>query len=275
MSVSKTWKFTEFDISTRSFYENLDANVIVFGEEICPSTGKRHYQGHVVFKRAYRLSALKKLSNAHWEPAKCDDFNYELKGENVFIRDNRKKKGERSDLISIADKAKSGATIKEIAEEFPSQFIRYHKGIERLHEILNNTHEKADYSLNSCCEHIGLEPLKFDKTQVIVGEAGCGKTQYALAHFEKPCFISHIDGLKKFDPKHHDGIVFDDMDFKHYHRTHQIHLTDWNNTRDIHCRFINATIPKHTKKVFLCNEYCFTRDPAIDRRVTVTEVTER
>lgn len=130
-NVSKTWKFTDFNIN-RTFWENCDCNLIVFGEEACPKTGSIHLQGHVSFKRAYRMTALKKLrETAHWEAAKCSDYNYELKGENVFIKDNRKKKDGRSDLGHIADMVDSGKTIREIARAYPSQFIRYGQGILR------------------------------------------------------------------------------------------------------------------------------------------------
>lgn len=132
----KTWKFTEFDMSKRQFYENLDVNVIVFGEETCPETKRLHLQGHVSFKRTYRLTALKKLSNAHWEPAKCEDFNYELKGENIYKRDERKKKGQRTDLEHISELVVGGATIREIASTYPGQFIRYGNGIKHLMAVM-------------------------------------------------------------------------------------------------------------------------------------------
>ncbi len=90
--ISKTWKFVDYDLTKREFYEKMDCNVVAFGLEECPSTKRLHLQGHVTFKRCYRLGALKKLTKAHWEPALCDDFNYELKGDNIFINDNRKKK---------------------------------------------------------------------------------------------------------------------------------------------------------------------------------------
>ena len=274
IDVSKTWKFTEYDLSRRQFYENCDCNLIAFGEEACPSTGRKHLQGHVSFKRAYRLTALKKLTNAHWEIAKCDDFNYELKGENVFIKDNRKKKGTRTDLDNIAELANNGVPITEIARKYPSQFIRYGKGIRDYHSLVNKFIEKAEHDNMDCCEWVRLPPcFEEDLSYVILGEAGCGKTQYALSHFDNPKLVSHIDDLLDYDPSVHDGIVIDDMSFAHWHRTAQIHITDWDNTRSIHCRYRTATIPKHTRKIFTGNEYMFKHDPAIDRRVKIMTVT--
>jgi len=109
------------------------------------------------------------------------------------------------------------------------------------------------------------------RSLIIVGKAGTGKTEYAKAHFKTPLFVTHMDVLLEFNEKKHDGIIFDDMDFKHLPRTAQIHLVDWDNNRAIHCRYAVAKIPKHTRKIFCVNEYPFIYDEAgaIERRVQV------
>ena len=167
-AVSKSWKFTEFDLTKKTFYENCDCNLIVFGEEVCPSTGKKHLQGHISFKRAYRITALKKLTNAHWEIAKCEDFNYELKGENVFIKDNRKKKGTRSDLENLAELVDNGATIREIARQYPGQYMRYGQGI---HRYMGAVIEPRDGT-------------KAPEVTVIYGSTGTGKSRAAREMFK-------------------------------------------------------------------------------------------
>lgn len=274
--VSKTWKFVlnNWEKKDREFFENLDVNQIVFGEEVGES-GTPHLQGHIVFKRCYRLKALKKIhEKCHWEIAKCADFNYELKGTNVFIKDNRRQ-GKRTDLEEIAQMIKDGKSVTEVAKAYPSDFIRYHRGIRELKKELTDTIEKSSFENLECCNFIRLERLCLHLSEVLYGRPGCGKTQFALSHFESPLFVNHIDDLKNFKPSIHDGIVFDDMDFKHMPRTAQIHLVDNDNTRSIHCRYETVTIPKHTKKIFVANSYPFIDDSAISRRVNVTEVRER
>lgn len=131
----RSWKFTDFDMK-REFWERLDATVIAFGEEKCPSTGKAHLQGHITFKRTYRLGALKKLhETAHWSKALCTDFNYELKGENVFIKDNRKQ-GERSDLKRAAAMILDKKKVREVARECPETFVRYGNGLLHLAAVI-------------------------------------------------------------------------------------------------------------------------------------------
>jgi len=273
---SKTFKFTlnNWTKKDRTFFENLDCNVCVFGEEV-GEQGTPHLQGHITFKRNYRLTALKKLHNStHWEVAKCGDFNYELKGDNVFIKDNRKQ-GHRSDLDEIAERISKGESVTEVGKAFPGQYIRYWKGIQELARLYEVKTEKASFDHMDCCEWVGLRGCEFENSEVIIGASGTGKTQYALSHFDRPLVVSHIDDLKDFKPNEHDGIVFDDMDFRHLPRTAQIHLTDTDLRRSIHCRYAIFSIPKNTKKIFTCNEYPFLDDPAINRRVTVSEVSER
>lgn len=86
------------------------------------------------------------------------------------------------------------------------------------------------------------------------GRTGTGKTQRALAAFNNPLQVSHMDDLGHFDPALFDGIVFDDMSFVHLPVTAMIHLLDWDCDRSIHIRYKTAVIPKHTRKIFTSNK---------------------
>jgi len=88
---------------------------------------------------------------------------------------------------------------------------------------------------------------------LVFGNAGTGKTQWALAHFKNPLLVSHTDDLKEFDADDHDGIVFDDMSFKHMPSDGIIHLLDREVERSIHARFTNATVPAGVPKIFCHN----------------------
>jgi len=103
---------------------------------------------------------------------------------------------------------------------------------------------------------------------IIKGPSGCGKTTWASHAAPKPAlFVSHIDTLKKFVPGLHKSIIFDDVDFNHYPRTSQIHIVDYDNPRDIHCRHTVASIPAGIPKIFTCNEWPLNiSDDAIKRR---------
>lgn len=106
------------------------------------------------------------------------------------------------------------------------------------------------------------------KSLVMVGPAGCGKTNWAKIQAPKPClFINHLDALRGYDPEYHKSIIFDDMSFTHLVRNYQIYLLDRENARDIHIRYKVAHIPALVPKFFTANIEPFTRgDAALERR---------
>lgn len=121
--------------------------------------------------------------------------------------------------------------------------------------------------------------LPENKCAVLIGPTGCGKSIWAKWRAPKPAlWVTDLDVLKEFKPTFHKSIIFDDMTFRKtetfngYSRSWQIYLADWNDTRTIRCRHTNATIPANTVKIFTGNEPVFSDDPAIDRRLAVTNL---
>lgn len=106
-----------------------------------------------------------------------------------------------------------------------------------------------------------------EKTMILWGKSGIGKTTWAIRNMPKPILlVTHLDELKKYNPKKHKSILFDDMDFKHLPLQTQIHLVDQDIPRSIHVRYGVARIPARVPKVFTCNDYPFVREPPIERR---------
>jgi len=152
--------------------------------------------------------------------------------------------------------------LKRIGFQFATWY--WHRSHANLTTILEDEHQ------GNVIER--LQELKFDpllhRALLLKGPTGCGKTTWAKRNVPKPClFVSHIDQLKEFQPGYHVSIIFDDVDFNHYPITSQIHLCDFDNPRAIHCRHTIASIPAGVWKVFTCNRWPLTEDPAILRRV--------
>jgi len=283
--MSKTWditinNYTPNDISQLEHWKS-EVNRLVVNKEV-GTEGTPHLQIRVTFKRNYRFASVKKLlrsGNIDVTKAAADSlYCMKLDGECIIDIDNRKQ-GCR--LGTVIEDIKAGATLYELWQNHTGQMVRYEKGIKRAVDMLNPEDNSAEFSLEDNCTRLDCDAItNWDTCHIIWGESQIGKTQYALAHFEHPLLVHHMDDLQGFVQGYHDGIVFDDMDFKHVPRSNQIYLLDKNNNRTIHCRFTNAKIPKHTKKIFTCNypdifeswnktEYT---DRAIKNRVTVTEV---
>nr|QTE03368.1 MAG: replication-associated protein [Grus japonensis CRESS-DNA-virus sp.] len=109
-------------------------------------------------------------------------------------------------------------------------------------------------------------------TLVLLGPTNTGKTTLACSLLPKALFTSHLDRLAELSPQH-EGIILDDMSFKHLHDEAQIHLIDTAMTRDIHVRYRTATLPAGTPRILTSNrpvsDIFNTNNPAICRRLQV------
>lgn len=137
--------------------------------------GTPHLQGYMEFHRNQAFSACKKiLPTAHWEPrqgtrdqARAYAMKEETREEGPWeLGTWETEQGKRSDLEAVAERLKQGATLREIAEEHPAQFIQFHKGFAALKSAI-------------------AQPRQW-KTNVIVrwGEPGSGKTKWVYDNFD-------------------------------------------------------------------------------------------
>lgn len=120
---AKTWVFT-LNNWTPLELENVlhwDVTRLVVGEEV-GEEGTPHLQGAVTFKRAMRLSALKKLlARAHWEEAlTLDCFNYAGKDGNVVHRVDNRTQGKRRDIDAAYEAVAAKKPVREFILERPS-----------------------------------------------------------------------------------------------------------------------------------------------------------
>ena len=110
--------------------------------------GTKHLQGVICRKNPGNLQALRsKVSNrAHFEVMRgtieqavtyCSKEDTRDPDGPSFIEYGERPigagaQGSRSDLVELANRVKSGANLKLISDEFPSDFLRYSNGIQRL-----------------------------------------------------------------------------------------------------------------------------------------------
>lgn len=263
------------DLTTR----NDSFTYIIYGKEV-GEKGTPHLQGYIQLSGGKRLRTVKNLMGLptlHLEAAMGSDehnFNYcskdnnfEEYGERRAIRAKRASSSTPRPSVQfqeIVRQIKAGASLRDIIQEFPMEFIKHHAGIIRVHSM----YLKKPFPIKH-------GPWKWDiqhdwNTSLLLwGKAGIGKTCFAQSLLPTALFVSHLDQLKSYDPTNNDGIIFDDMSFKHFPREAQIHLVDIEQDRSIHCRHTCAWIPAWTKKIFLSNlEEIFLNDPAINRRLT-------
>lgn len=144
-----TWYPEESDYRPAALPDNVA--YMIYQEEKCPKTGKLHLQGYLRLVKRSRFTALKKalnelMPNIHIAAARGTEEecrNYCTK-EATRIKAGKElgeyvptmAQGHRSDLDSVIESCKAGKPLNAIAAESPHQWIKYHKGIESLHQVL-------------------------------------------------------------------------------------------------------------------------------------------
>ncbi|AXL65891.1 replication-associated protein [Spinybacked orbweaver circular virus 2] len=140
----------------------------VVGRETAPETGTPHLQGFINFKSKREFGTIKTIvgDRAHIEPAKGNDVQnkeYCTKGGDYWECGTPSGPGYRSDLADVVQTVKGAKRLREVVERHPCEFIKYHRGIEKLFGMLSER-EKRNW-----------------KTETIVyyGDPGAGKSRKA------------------------------------------------------------------------------------------------
>lgn len=147
-----------------------------------------HYQGYIEFQNQRRFSTVKKLlgKNAHIERrqgTRDQARDYCMKsqtkiGETIEVGEWIAQ-GQRKDLEEIAKTLKK-RTLGEMADEYPAEFVRYHRGFKALKSQYNDTARG----------HAFRKPSLY----VFWGETGTGKTRKAYSIDPELYKLAHHDG---------------------------------------------------------------------------------
>lgn len=196
---SKSWAFTvnNFTEGDERFFNDLEVSYIAYGREVGSTNNTPHLQGFIIFKRAYRLTQLKRLHDkCHWEKAKAvDGMNYCLKDQNYVIRDNRSQ-GKRNDLSKYTEEIKT-IGLKRAVEENMETALKYPGGSKFLFSML--------------MKHRVVEEPPY--VHWWYGEAGAGKTRAVFDRFgQENIYVKNCSkGNKWFDGyEQQQVLLFDD-----------------------------------------------------------------
>ena len=133
----KNWCFTDWpteDNDDWPTYNDADMSYMVVGREICPDTGKVHWQGYVQLRTQKRLHQVKEYfsDKVHLEGAKGKPEQaaaYCKKDGNWQEHGTISKPGKRSDLKVAKALMDSGADLTQIAHECFGVYCRYPKAV--------------------------------------------------------------------------------------------------------------------------------------------------
>lgn len=116
-------------------------------------SGTLHLQCTLVMKSKVYFGAIKKLyprANISKVRSLPNAINYcqkeESRVEGPWTRGEPPKgQGKRTDLDCVADMIKSGATVREVAREHPTSYIKFHKGILALKSAMKEAPRDDDF----------------------------------------------------------------------------------------------------------------------------------
>lgn len=198
------------------------------------------------------------------------------------IKKLAKNKPTFADVMARAKEGDEEGAFENWTEGMPRDALMI--GPARMRESIRGFAQNAPEPVDSRMKFLELPRYKqWDKylrkrlSLVMVGVSGTGKSWFARKHALKhPCVCQRLDGLKKYNVKRHDGLVFDDMYFGNHARETQLHLTGVEDLGEINVKMTMATIAPYTERIFICNKFPFSLPirPELRRRIHVVWVKE-
>lgn len=178
----KQWMFTLYQEDRPVF--DVDHLVYLCGNpEICPKTGRFHWQCYVQTKNRIRPGELAKLlcidgAKPHWDPVNGtpeEARTYCQKEETRAIdmesfeygEFQKTMQGKRSDLLELAQRIVANPMdFKEIVLEAPDTYVRNYRGLMTLRNlVIEKPREPVDCT---------------GRTRILIGPSGCGKSKWVF-----------------------------------------------------------------------------------------------
>lgn len=182
-----------------SFMSNFNVRYMVIGKEVAES-GTPHLQGYIEFINAISFDGCRKiLVQCHIEkrrgkPSQAEEY---CKKDGNFVEYGKPlKQGERTDLNAIANLVMEGKSLDSIAEEVPSEFIKFNRGITALHTNLQKHRDR------------NIAPT----VEWYYGPTGAGKTKKAVEKCETFYIKDETKWWDGYDQQ--EAIIIDDFDGK-------------------------------------------------------------
>lgn len=207
----RKWVWTDFkmDKSIDDMFDNSTANIIMWANEICPDTGRKHRQARGTFKNPISRNMLQDIvgHKCHAEPEQdtpksigyCNGSDPEKKYfAEPESRGAEVSQGQRTDIENLAEAVKEGKGDLYLFENHTKEAYKYQNGI--------RAHRKA----------LDKKP-KFEAKEVYIisGPPGVGKSHFPDCHYgeEKTYHLSKAmwdSGYwEGYDAQEHDVIVLD------------------------------------------------------------------
>lgn len=114
---------------------------LLYGREICPTTGKKHFQGFCYFFEKVSIAKAKKylkIKNGWFQYAFCglkENYDYCTKEGDFTEYGVKPEQGKRKDLNELKDDILNGKSVDDICCEMPVMYHQYGRTLNRIEGI--------------------------------------------------------------------------------------------------------------------------------------------
>lgn len=191
--------YTELDFN--SLPEKMSPyKYLIYGKEK-GEKGTPHLQGYIEFKNPRSFGALKKIDpRIHWEKRRgtaLQASTYCKKEGDYTELGTMSRQGARTDIENVANAIIKGKQVSEVALEYPVEYIKYNRGIEKLHNIVVKNKSKDFRSVT---------------VSVFYGKTGTGKTKKAIEILQPDYYKLDVANNVWFDGYEGEtGLIIDDF----------------------------------------------------------------
>lgn len=266
--------YAQCTLTREAVYEFINEKHPVQKAIVCieaHADGTPHLHAAVWFKRKVQITNPRIFDIEGFHPSIESTRNWSasvtyVKKDGNFLEWLNDDEGEYESIYDLAETMTSKEFFDYcLMKKVPYAYAdRAWKSRDSMFTINSSEHPgrmREDLSVEECIDD-------GERSLVIRGGSGIGKTTWAKIHSKKPAlFVSHMDTLRQLT-REHQCIIFDDISFLHLHREAQIAILDRYDPRAIHVRYTTVDIPAGIQKIFTCNNEIFDRnDAAISRRL--------
>lgn len=196
----------------------------IYQVERCPHTARLHIQGYAEFTEKITFLQMKRLlcsldDKIHitggdavrgtWKQNRdyCSKTESREPGYAPVYLPNEEawdtsNQGKRNDLLEASKMLKEGKSMKEMAELYPSQYIRYNKGLEKLQRLYIEPRDPAKHARPTCLVYYG--PTGTGKTMSVFREFGSAEVYvksaatkwFTAGYLQQKCILlDDFDGI--------------------------------------------------------------------------------
>lgn len=176
---ARSMVWTSFNVDNPPEWDPEKMKYLVYGAEVCPTTGKKHLQGYVYWKNERSVRAVCKQWKCWVRKAKGtpkEAAAYCKKDGNVTEFGEMPEQGKRWDLLSVKQMLIDGeTTADEVCMKNPEMYHQYGRTIDKMEDIC--LRRKWRTEMTTC--------------DWIVGPTGVGKSHKAFENFDPDTHYVH------------------------------------------------------------------------------------